>query len=396
MASKNGKILILTERFFPEEFLVNDLASEWKRRGHAVEVLTQAPSYPFDKVFEGYRNRFYQTTTELNGIPVHRVSAVLGYNKRVTRKIWNYVHFAFLTSCWALFNGWRYKRVFIYHTGPLTMASAAVVFHYLWWRRCTIWTQDLWPDAVYAYGFKPSPLKRLLLNTFVRFIYSSCRTITVSCRGFIGRIREITGREAEFVPQWDVGTPEIPPRAPDGKTVFLFAGNLGVPQALPNVIEGFVRARLDDAELHLVGGGVMLEALRKQVAELGAKNIVFHGRQPRAKMPAFFARADVLVISLSEGYRLTLPGKFQTYLKTRRPLFGILYGDVRELIIEHHLGEVAIPEDIEEIARGFIRSAERNRSGGCAEAGKNARALSDGAFSRSYLIGRLASCAHIG
>ena len=55
------KILILTERFFPEEFLINDLAAEWRSAGHDVEVLTQVPSYPGDRIFSGYRNRLFQT-----------------------------------------------------------------------------------------------------------------------------------------------------------------------------------------------------------------------------------------------------------------------------------------------------------------------------------------------
>ena len=54
------KILILTERFFPEEFLINDLAAEWRSAGHEVEVLTQVPSYPGDRIFSGYRNRLFR------------------------------------------------------------------------------------------------------------------------------------------------------------------------------------------------------------------------------------------------------------------------------------------------------------------------------------------------
>lgn len=46
------KILILTERFFPEEFLINDLAAEWRSAGHEVEVLTQVPSYPWGPDFQ--------------------------------------------------------------------------------------------------------------------------------------------------------------------------------------------------------------------------------------------------------------------------------------------------------------------------------------------------------
>ena len=100
-----GKLLILTERFYPEEFLINDLAAEWVARNWKVEVLTQVPSYPHDRIFYSYRNLLFQTTSEWNGIPVHRVRTLLGYNRSVVRKIFNYLNFALLTSLWCLVHG---------------------------------------------------------------------------------------------------------------------------------------------------------------------------------------------------------------------------------------------------------------------------------------------------
>ena len=268
-----AKVLVVVERFYPEDFLVNDLASEWKRMGYEVEVLTQVPSYPFDKIYDGYKNRTYQTTVELNGIPVHRVSTVFGYNRSVFKKVLNYLHFGLLTSLWAIFNGRRYDRVFIYHTAALTMACAAVPFKWIWRKPITIWTQDLWPDAVWGFGFKPSKWKEALLNAFVRFIYGRCDRITVSCRRYVRRIKELTGREAEWIPQWEPAEMDLPAKATGGKVVFMFAGNMGVPQNLENVVEGFVRANLENAELWLVGGGVMLDPLREKYGE--AKGVRF-------------------------------------------------------------------------------------------------------------------------
>ena len=56
------KILIVCDHFYPEEFIINDLATEWSNNGHEVNVLTQNPSYPKGKVYEGYKNRLFQVT----------------------------------------------------------------------------------------------------------------------------------------------------------------------------------------------------------------------------------------------------------------------------------------------------------------------------------------------
>jgi len=382
-----AKVLIVVERFFPEDFLVNDLAAEWKRQGNEVEVLTQVPSYPFDKIYDGYKNKMYQTTREFNDIPVHRVSTIFGYNTSVKRKVLNYLHFGLLTSLWALWNGRKFDKVFVYHTAALTMASAVLPLRWIWRKKITIWTQDLWPDAVWGFGFKPSKFKVAMLNMFVRLIYRRCSRITVSCRRYVQRIKELTGRDAEWVPQWEPTEMSLPEKKDGGKSVFMFAGNMGVPQNLENVIEGFKRAELKDAELWLVGGGVMFEPLKEKFGEL--ENVKFCGRQPRAEMPKWFAQADALIISLTDKYSLTLPGKFQSYIKTGKPILGILNGEARELIEEFKIGATAEPGELEGIVGAYKRMASMLASGEGHECGKRAKRLSDERFNRDALIRQL-------
>ena len=382
-----SRVLIVVERFFPEDFLVNDLAAEWKGQGHEVEVLTQVPSYPFDKIYDGYKNKMYQTTREFNDIPVHRVSTIFGYNRSVFRKVLNYLHFGVLTSLWALFNGRKFDKVFIYHTAALTMASAVFPLRLIWRKRITIWTQDLWPDAVWGYGFKPSKFRRMMLNMFVRLIYNRCDRITVSCRRYVQRVKALTGRDAEWIPQWEPAEMTLSEKPLGGKVVFMFAGNMGVPQNLENVIAGFEKARMKDSELWLVGGGVMLEPLKEKFGTLD--NVKFCGRQPRAEMPKWFAQADVLIISLTDRYSLTLPGKFQSYIKTGKPLLGILNGEARELIEEFKIGHVANPDDVDEISGAFRRMRDACESGEGSALGERAKRLSNSMFERDVLIARL-------
>ena len=180
---------------------------------------------------------------------------------------------------------------------------------------------------------------------------------------------------------------DLSEKKPNGKTVFMFAGNMGVPQNLENVIAGFGNARIKDSELWLVGGGVMLEPLKEKFGTLD--NVKFCGRQPRSEMPKWFAQADVLIISLTDRYSLTLPGKFQSYIKTGKPLLGILNGEARELIEEYNIGHVADPEDVNEIAEAFQRMRDACDSGEGAALGGKAKRLSESMFDRSSLITRL-------
>ena len=380
------KILVLTERYFPEEFLINDLVSELKKNGHEIEVLTQVPSYPKDAVFEGYQNKLFQTTREYLEIPIHRVRTVLGYNTGgMKRKIVNYVSFAFLTSLWALFNGWKYDRVFTYHTGPLSMASAAIVLHFIWWRKCIIWTQDVWPDTVYSYGVKPTLAMRLFLNGVVRIIYSAFQTILVSCPAFIKKLQPYTRKEISFVPQWTTEMKELPARKPDGKRIFTFAGNVGSVQNLEKVVKAFGSLKTTNAELWIVGGGVYLERITKIVEEQKYNNVIVTGRRPRQEMEHYFSNSDVMLISLTEKFDLTIPAKFQAYIAAGRPIFGIIRGDTAKMIEEYDLGLVADPADTSSIANGFMKMCSASNQQ-LIHWGKQAITLSRKMFSREQTI----------
>ncbi len=389
--ASSKRLLILTERFAPEEFLINDLAKEWVKRGHTVEVLTQVPSYPHDKIFDGYQNKCFQTTQELDDIPVHRVRTVLGYNTSVKRKILNYLNFAFWTMLWAIWNGRKYDTVFVYHTGPLTMASATFILHGLWRKPCTIWTQDMWPEAVYAYGIKKTPIRDNVLTGFVRMIYAMCHRVLVSCPGFVDILSKRISKPVTFVPQWDISGQELPPKEPSETKIFTFTGNHGVPQILDYVILGFEQARLPNTELHLVGAGVKLESLKQLVAERKIPNVIFHGRQPHNKMPDVLTHADVLLLPLSSEFALTLPGKFPAYLKAGRPIMGVIEGEAAHLIQSEHLGRVASPSDITAIAKTFTQLSQELTSAPerIHTYRQNCLTLSRGQFDRTQAINQL-------
>ena len=191
------RALVLGEVFYPEDFIINDLVHEWSEKGYALEILTSVPSYPFGKVYDGYKNNIYQQT-EFSGIKIHRFPIVSGYEKNRFLKILNYLCFLFFSSIIILFIGKRFDRIFVYHTGPLTLAVAAIFAKKFYGIPVTIWTQDLWPDTVYAYGFKKTRVLSLFLDSLVKFIYRNSETILVSCEGFLEKLNE-------YVPQKKMG-----------------------------------------------------------------------------------------------------------------------------------------------------------------------------------------------
>ena len=49
------KLLIVSQYFWPESFIISDLVRTLRDQGHTVVVATGKPNYPDGRVFDGYR-----------------------------------------------------------------------------------------------------------------------------------------------------------------------------------------------------------------------------------------------------------------------------------------------------------------------------------------------------
>ena len=358
---KNNSILIITERFYPEDFGINDLVVAWHQKGYKVAVLTQTPSYPFGKPYEGYRNRFFQTDS-WNGIKVYRVFSLMGYRKSLFLKISNYLFFVLLASFVSLFIAKRYKNIFVYQVGPLTQAIPAIVAKKVSGGRLYIWTLDVWPDSVYAYGFKERRIYKKVLDWFVKVVYKQCAAVFISCKGFRGKIEKyVPDMKVIYAPQWapkrldfNLATPHE--LLKEGFN-FTFAGNIGKMQNLENIIRGFALISVgdDQARLNIIGDGSNLDALKEIVRKENIENVYFWGRRPLNEIPSWFKGSDVLIISLIDKpiFSLTVPAKFQAYLASGKPIYCVMKGEVADLVMSNKIGFVAQPNNIDDIKAGF-------------------------------------------
>lgn len=391
----NRSILVITERFYPENFLVNDLAESWVRAGARVRVLTQAPSYPQDRLYPGYANRLSRSVER--GIEVLRFKTVLGYKRSLARKILNYLAFMLRAIWYGCFEIPKVDAVFVYHTGPLTQALPLVVAKILFRKKTSIWTQDVWPDTVFAYGFPSQGAFAQLLKAFVRFIYRFTDVVLVSSPGFCDRLKPYVPAACRvaFVPQWtpsefERGEAHSLTLKKDGVS-FIFTGNVGSMQNLERVILAFGALEPGTATLHIVGDGSYKERLMQTVRDRGIRNVNFYGSVPQSQVKSLISACDFSLLSLVENplISLTIPAKFQAYLSAGRPILAVAGGELKSLVEAHRLGITADPavhESIVAALRKAVCSDALQREAWSA-AGK---ALHNSMFNRSYTIKTMA------
>jgi glycosyltransferase involved in cell wall biosynthesis len=361
------KLLIITEYFWPEEFVISDLAADAVTDGFEVTVLTLQPSYPRGRIAKGYKNEFFSTEV-WNGVTILRLKTILGYKDNLFYKLLNYIWFAIIGSMATICLRERYDRVFIYQVGPLTMAIPGIVYGKYRKIPVIIWTQDVWPDSVYAYGFKRAGVLLYCLNIFVHWVYASVHTTLISCKGFEKILRDYTDKPMYYTPNWPLSTyqPDGNLVLPRDERVFLFAGNVGKVQNLDNVIRGFAIAQTMEGFkgiLRIVGDGSALKDL-KELAEDCETIVEFLGRKPSKDMGEEYYKADFLVLSLADRpvFRLTIPSKFQMYLSVGKPILSAAEGEVRTLVHDLCLGIAADANSAESIAEAFYRLSNANET----------------------------------
>lgn len=387
------RILIVSEVFWPEDFVINDLACEWKRMGNHVEVVTQYPSYPHGIVYEGYKNHG-EKDENWNGIIIHRFPVIEGYRDSKIRKFANYIKFVRQGKKIVNRIANDFDVIFISQTGPLTVALPAISAKRFSKASVAIWTQDIWPDVVWNYGIPKLKPIVWYLDRFIKKVYNSCDRIFVSSKSFGDIISRYTSEEIKYAPNWLRPTNESVSdiTLDKSKFNFMFTGNVSRYQNLTNTVLGFGKAKLQNCILNIVGDGSYLEQVKQVVNDNNIDNVVFHGRKPYSTMNDILRQSDVLLLPLiaDEGICKTEPFKIQSYLNSGKPIMGVLIGSGKEIIEENGIGLVAKPNDINDISRVFKEMIDFAKNSGESVRVK-AKSLMNTRFCREKIISYISS-----
>jgi colanic acid biosynthesis glycosyl transferase WcaI len=393
------RILIVTQYFWPERFLINDLALELVERGHDVTVLTGMPNYPAGRLFPGYG--FFRPAHEnFRGVAVRRVPLLPRGSSGRWRLPANYLSFALSGTLLGPLRGrGAFDLIFVYQPSPVTVALPALLLRRLKGIPLMLWVQDLWPESLSAAGAVSSRLVLRSVERMVRFIYRRCDRVLVTSRGFIPRVLSLSAPPGRVVytPQWAQSfygptglEPEAPERKemPDGFRV-LFAGNIGAAQSFETILDAAARLRGCDVQWVVVGDGRRRGWLERQIQVLGLERCM-HVLGPRAAeaMPRYFSLADALLISLKRdpALALTVPMKLQSYLASARPIVAALDGEGARIVEEAAAGVTCPPEDGRALAEA-VQSLRDMDPESRASMGLQGRAYYEAHFDRQTLIG---------
>jgi glycosyltransferase involved in cell wall biosynthesis len=362
-------ILFLTDNFPPE---VNAPASrtfehcrEWVKAGHRVTVVTCAPNFPKGKVFDGYRNKLWQTET-MEGIRVIRVWSYITANEGFLRRILDYQSYMLSAIIASIFVR---KVDLIIGTSPqfFTACAAYVVSRYKF-RPYIFELRDLWPESIKAVGAMKNERAIRFLEWVEMFLYRKSAKVVSVTRSFkdILMRRGIDGGKIEVITN-GVDISQFKPRPKDpeltaklgmqGKFVAGYIGTHGLAHGLETLLAAAERLRGQDIVFLFLGDGARKDALKQMAAEKKLDNVVFVDSVSKADVARYWSLLDVSVIHLKKTdlFTTVIPSKLFESMGMGLPVLHGVEGESADIVREEGAGIPFEPENVDQLCDALMR-----------------------------------------
>ena len=353
------KILVISQYFWPENFRINDLVLEWKKKGFEVEVLTGEPNYPTGKIFSNFINN-RDNYKIFEGVKVNRVKIYARGSGSKLSIFLNYLSFFFNSLLFSIFKlrKKKYDIIFTFATSPVTIGLVGIILSKFSKSKNVIWLLDLWPDILLELQIIKNKNIYKLISFIIDYIYKNNDLILVQSKSFEKIIsNKIKKKRIELLYSWpekinyDLTYKSDELEYLPKKLNIIFTGSIGEAQNFEDVINVFKKINTDDIRLIILGDGRKKKWLINEISKYKLKNIILINNKPLNEVPKFVSHADVLFISLKAGIfgSSTIPGKLSTYLNFNKPILCHGNGEIKNIINENNFGLTSSPGEVDNL-----------------------------------------------
>ncbi len=300
-------------------------------RGHRIHIVTALPWYRLHEVEPDWQGRLWQTEstpwgwiTRLHPFPTDKANIVA--------RALGFAGFTGAATVAAV--GSRFSPdVVMVMSPPLPLGVSGWLASLLRRVPFVFNIQDVFPDVAVELGAISNPQVIAVASWLERFLYRRSDAVTVLSEDLRDNVARKVGRKnperVRVIPNF-VDTERIVPRSSAtsyqqqyglaGKTVVMYAGNVGLSQSLDLVVAAARHFRdRDDVAFVVNGGGSALDDLVRSANDV--PNLTFVEMQPRERLPEVLASGDIHLIPLKTGLaRSSVPSKLYSILAAGRPV----------------------------------------------------------------------------
>ena len=358
-------ILFLTDNFPPESNApanrTYEHAKEWVKDGHKVTIITCAPNFPIGKVFDGYKNRLFQTET-IDGILVIRVWTFIAENKGVFLRLLDFLSFMLSAFIGGLF---VHKVDVVVGTSPQFFTVCSAYFLSCLKRKPFVFEmRDIWPESLAAVGMRQSTILTRIAKPVAGFLYRRADHIVVVTQSFKNYLlsQKIPQCKITVVPN-GIDKEKFTPIAPDRKLIaelgleskFIvgYVGTHGMAHHLETMVEAAYfaakREELNRLAFLTVGTGAEFENLAN--LSKGLDNFHMIGQVARSDIPKFWSILNVAVIHLrdSQLFETVIPSKIFEAMAMGVPILHGVKGESATIISDYKAGLLFDPQQPKEL-----------------------------------------------
>ena len=354
------KILIVSQYFYPENFVISKVAEKLVSYGHEVKVLTGKPNYGYGYILPEYKNIVDET---INGVKVHRVKLVARGKSRLSI-IRNYLSFWHNSRKWVRKTKEEFDIVLTKSLSPVTILSAGNLYKKLHHVPHVVHCVDLWPESVLATkAVRKNSLMYKILYKWSRKLYSNVDKVLIGSPSFDDYFRTVLKLEKDykFVPQSSFieDSDDIKPVKFDEGFNIVYCGNIGILQEIEKVPQIMSLVKDKNIHFHIIGMGPKSDELVENISKYNVvQNVLYHGPMKGIDAAGFVKGADAVYLSLNgDGYvGKTIPNKIMMYFAFGKPILGVVSGDSKGLL-EASKGGVISSENIDNIAENIEKLA---------------------------------------
>ena len=361
------KILIISQYYYPENFIINNVADSLKNKGNYIEVLTGLPNYPGGRFYNGY-NFFSKGNEIIKGIKTNRSRIFPRLNAGKVSLSINYLSFVFFGIFKLSFLRGNFDKIFVFAPSPITVGIIGIFAAKKFNAKSYLWVQDLWPASVNVGGNIKNRFMLNFLGFMTKKIYKYSDHILVQSEYFIQYIVDqgVDKRKITYVPNY---AEEFYCKVEEDKNIskifrdtfsITFAGNIGESQNLEILVEAAKSLKLKGEQVKFVilGTGRKKSELLQKVKNFDIEDyFLFLGRKEAFTMPKYFASSDVMLITLKKSniFGYTIPSKLQAYMACEKPILGSIDGITKNIINQSKSGFASNAEDINELVKNLLK-----------------------------------------
>ena len=303
-----------------------EMAAHWAQH-HDVQVITSPPYYPEWKISEAYKNSAYVRETQ-GRLTVLRCPLWVSPNMSFPKRIFHLSSFV-ISSFWALLGSfWNFKPDMIFCVTPTFLCLPSAILLSSFFRR-PLWVhvQDFELDAMLGLNAQSgSRVARGTLSLEAWLLRRAQYFSSISPEMCDKLAKKINRKNpVQLLPNWvdcelfkpaDARDVRATWGYEDGDFIVLYSGNIGLKQGLdqlPSV--ALATSHVSNIKYLVIGAGIYLIELQRQVQELKLQNIRFAPLQRIEDLPGILNMAQVhLVLQKAEVSDLVLPSKLTAIL----------------------------------------------------------------------------------